>query len=708
MAHQSTRSRRMTVVILAVSMTVICAPNWNAPAPAMAWGFQTGPPRRPANGWVRIWWSWAHWWAARRFFIDPSDAKPRVLRASTKTTNALLHATEDHDAQVVAAAALALGRMEIKSATPRLIALTKDPRWTVRRTAWMALGLVGSAQAHRRILDVLKHPNLSEKDTEAWIVAVGLLKHPDKSLLLAMGKLLHAKGSVDINRLAAWCLRIHNPPGLVSLMQPILHQVKDPVLVESAILTLGENRSRADERLLGNIFMQTGAATHLPCVARLQYLFVRPFGGGYIQDPTFGSRLEALRCAAAIALGHYPPPTHGVSWSLQYLHMPYKQANVKMQGRHIAQYPFYDRAWRNGDGGADYGGEQRLGLIAMGKIGGSDEADILKQVLEGRYAIADMPEYNARLDPNRGFAALALGIYLNPQRGALFHKAIAPIGKKMQPNRPSGQTARPNHAPVRTIRPQGHEFVREQRRIIRLLHRIALDGSEPAELRGACALALGFSGLRQADAALRDIGSRIQSNQPLLASRVVLAMGLLHDPAALAAERHLLPPNSRALTARAIIDGGLKHPIPIIQLIAQRAAIEGLGRLGDKRAVPVLRGQFGRNIWVSRVVVEALRRCGDKSIEPLLVELLTKAPQPKIRAFAAECLGQLLDANAIPRLDALMQGVDFLAPDNIAPGFEGTVFGGMVNRFRYLVAPFVYQRLFAAVRSVGALGPEWW
>jgi hypothetical protein len=73
--------------------------------------------------WLTQWWSWVFWWEANREdFLQSPIASEDYKPASQSTIDALLDAlSEERAGPVQAAAALALGRMEERSAVPRLV-----------------------------------------------------------------------------------------------------------------------------------------------------------------------------------------------------------------------------------------------------------------------------------------------------------------------------------------------------------------------------------------------------------------------------------------------------------------------------------------------------------------------------------------------------------------------------------------------------------
>jgi serine/threonine protein kinase len=78
---------------------------------------------------------------------------------------------------------LALGRIEDRTATAKLVRLTSDPDASVRRAAWMALGLIGDEAAREKIESVLSKPNLDPDDAVAWAVSIGLLRDPGDDVI---------------------------------------------------------------------------------------------------------------------------------------------------------------------------------------------------------------------------------------------------------------------------------------------------------------------------------------------------------------------------------------------------------------------------------------------------------------------------------------------------------------------------------------------
>ncbi|MFA9480007.1 HEAT repeat domain-containing protein [Phycisphaerales bacterium AB-hyl4] len=630
------------------------------------------------NGWLENWWSWVHWWEANQLSkVEVPDiaASPEEWRADA--VRALLEATEAVDTRLVAEAALALGKVGAGEATARLIELTSHPNPEVRQVAWLGLGLLDDGAARGHMLD----PDLpsafnNEDDLGAWVVAVGLMTDPPDEVLQRLHQVMTTSRSVEAQRLAAWAIRIHNPPGTVELMEQVVRESGDAQLVSEAILAIGQNQDEANEQLLSDIYLDLGQANRIHSLPRLHRLHIRQVGGAYQTHGEYAPPIVGIRHAAAMALAFYDE-ADDYERSLARRNLLRSFSEVPQEQRDQlrgdpGRYPFYDRRWFHGtlvrqDRGAS---EVRFGLVSLGQIGGSSDVDLFMDVMAMRYTYEHLRRRERPLDPNRAMAAIGLGLLA--ERGV----ALAADDLAHRHDR----------------------AVREQRRPLQRLERYLNDRSETTEFRSACALALGLSKHPLANEILREAAGRVRPDEALLTGHIILALGMHRDPVVLQLASNM------GLTPVEEVDVDQLHEdvsgSTRVSVLAQRAAIMGVGLLGEEEAGPLLLSAFTRERYISQTVVRSLKWSGHYDITPGLIALLD-SDDAHLQQLAAWSLGELLEPARVSRLQRLMQDVNFTLPNyrsfSREGGYESSLRRrareGLVYRFRAYAAPYMHERL---------------
>lgn len=625
--------------------------------PAAGQGFG-GEPVYTGREWITEWYSWVHWWELNRGEMlsrrleqaGPADA------ATKDAVAALMKAMgDDKPAELRGAAALALGRMRARAAVPRLIEMAGDDEAKVRRAACMALGLIGDDDAKAALFDVGR---VRERDTVAWIVAVGLLEDPGGDALRALLKLVDQTRSPAVSRMAMWALRVHNPPGLARAARRVIARSKDPHLVSEAILALGRNPDADDHRLLADLYHDIGQANRTPAMMAA-YEAYRPTPG--IVQVTGGPLIVGIRTAPAIAMGHFEFPRDDRRGEVirDVLRRSYERVPDGERTR-----PFRtDSCWSHGYvGSLERGGlELRFGLIALGRIGYEQEAELLIDSLQNQHAyLARHPS-----NPSRGFAAMGLGLYVH--RTA----RVAP--------RPGDDVKR-------------SDIRRTVRRSIDALARVAGDRGEPDNLRAACVLALGMSGDANAAKAIREVLKRGDPDT-LITGYAVLALGMLHDRATLAVAAGALGETADDLDLDHLRGEGFGIDGEMPDLLARRAMVLGLGCLGDAAAIPTLRGQFSHDPYTAVEVIRALRRTGDGAIVSEMAALLDDPGRLDVALLAAWSLGALLGPDDYPRLHrALLLDCNLVFPLIVPPGdLAWWMESSPVHRYRCYTNEFLFK-----------------
>jgi HEAT repeat protein len=598
------------------------------------------------NEWLTTQWSWVTWWEANSYhYLQPAQPLKSEREGSTAARSALIATLQQaKDANVLAAAALALGRMQAKDASLAIIKLIKHESPLVRRNCWLALGLIADSIARKVILDVLDNPTLSPEDATAWIVAIGLMDKPDPKLLKALIPIIMQPNVLPVElagikanrnealiqaRMAMWALRIHNPSGVNGMARHVLDFTTDPMLYDQAIQTLA---TQPDELTVLNVF---NAIYHTRPIA-WRKLPKAPGLASQLWPGALESHNDLAAMRTSIALAYDNPAitynkrlTHLVTQVLSrtYGDVPTFKRDSKQPNTAPRVYKF--DTWRNHgddmrlDMPDTVGYALRFGLIPLGKLGdfelenGEDAADaqLLCDILLGRYT--QEAGYRAQ-DPSRGFAAMALGLYLR--------------------RLPSDSAA---------IR---HDKLRAMARYIdRLLARTAADADEPSNLRAACVLALALSRTNTAAADIKQVLSdSAAAPDPILAGYATLALGMLHDPMTLQLAKQAFTKTSQEVDVKRLQQTSAKPSDSLQGTLIQRAIVQGMACFGEPKANVLLYPRLMDNPFTSRQIITAIKWSGDMQITAGLLQLLENpGNNPQNAAFSAWALGELYDPDVV-------------------------------------------------------------
>ncbi|MFG0247787.1 MAG: HEAT repeat domain-containing protein, partial [Phycisphaeraceae bacterium JB051] len=570
--------------------------------------------------------------------------------------------------KVLAEVIWALGRMQSAAATPGIIALLDHKDATVRRNAWLSLGLIEDDVAVQRINDVLKKPNRKPEDAAAWTTAIGLMDEPDGALLKAMLPIIkqrNVSGKLTIlgknsfrneatfqARMAMWTLRIHNPPGVSQFAQKLMPFTTDPILFDEAIQTIAASpdetlilklfnpiyHSRLTDFLkMPRAFYIDGSAAHTPSLKN-------------VLDVDFPNALPSLRASAAFAYDNPAILKHSKNGRL--IHLVTRQLarsyalfitnpQAVQNGSPSINQTFKYDSWRGVREGPfnvysydDIGFALRFGLIPLGKLGDHDldaredpvDGRLLCDILLGKYVepahisnklnILGKPVcMDDKYDPSRSFAAIALGFYTR--------------------NRPS-ETSSIRHDKTKEI----------VKYIQRLLTRTAQNEDEPELLRSACALALGLGRNETANENLLDILK--QSPHPMVSAYAILALSMLGDQRAAILVHKAFEEEADQIDVEKIRAQSRFDDHDDYRTHIQRVLVQCLANLCMPQANRMLYPYLMRdNLYTSREIIRAIKWSGDKSIHTSLIQILEKPGQnaEKNASFCAWALGELYDSD---------------------------------------------------------------
>ncbi len=627
--------------------------------------------------WIDSQWSWITWWEANKHhYLKPANAKPLDTISKQQAQNALTKVlAQSKDVNLLSAATLALGRMQINEAVPQIKANLQHESMYVKRAAWLALALIGDESAIQTFHEAFTQPQpktpkktaktntfqLDFDQASAWIIGIGLMHQTDPQLLnlltkfaindqesvtQATGMTLHPLEALQLARLAMWAIRMHNPPGVNQLALRQLKRTIDPFIFDQAIQMLA---SRPDESLVLNLF--TPIYHNRPAqwreVPKALGVVLNQWPGPSVLDQD----IAAMRTSVAVAYDHLAIAQNArltklakrnLARTYNDVSLPRRPGNRNQPTEPTLKRLFKYDNWLNQ--GSDYdlptqdtvGYALRFGLIPLGKLGDSDldrneqpeDAKLLCDILLGSYARSSMSVINPNPvqvanplnDPSRGFAAVAMGLYL-----------------------------RRLPADNRNIR---NDQLRSQvRYMLRLLGRIAADAEEPSNLRAACLLGLGLSQSQTANATIMDVLGQMQSADPLVASFATLALGMLGDSKSFELAKKAFEKTADKPDLQRISQTGFNQSYSNAALISQVAIIDGIACMSNPKANMLLYPRLMDHPITSRRMIHAFKFAGitDTPVLPSLLKLLENpGKDARITTFSAWAIGELFDPNPIP------------------------------------------------------------
>jgi HEAT repeat protein len=585
---------------------------------------------------------WIQWWEANRDAVlgeiaqDSARAGPGIQPTTNpaqlrkRAATFLIDMLNSDRAALTAEAALALGRMEDASAREALIKLTSDSDGQTRRMAWLALGLLGGGKVEKLLVEA--RADESGDDAIARIIALGFMPSTEASTA-RLTDVIKTSRSPERTRLAVWAMharavapaaarpdvsatkpaaplpdRAAQADTLRTLMRWVIANKRSPAVAEEAMLALGEVGDEQDMRSLTAVARADPAARRLPAVAAA------------VGRDDFGQIIR-LRTAATLGAGKVGGKVRagmGVKRG-QDLLLPLPRLDPS--GKYW-QDPIYPSA----------------ALVAAAQAG-----DLLNplQVLNANTVPRPGESHNPPELVERGVAALAVGFFSRSDRAK---------------SDPSFDLA-------------------EHLRLAR----------EPRHLRSACALGLGLTGRPENAAALIEVAQQLAAGDDMVAGHIVLALALLgQTEPALDLAKAYLKTSASSIDVKRILGSNLDSTTKVRRQLderihltdaegwmGRRAAILGLAVLGDKRAGPLLIGQWGQDYYSSLEVARAMRSCGVYDVTDALLQLAAQKDKPHVAELAVTCLGELFDAHGPPRL-SLLTSCTFYAHRVMNTGPRGT------------------------------------
>lgn len=577
-----------------------------------------------------------NWTYQRQFTFDPTAKQPQRVRKQppaeqrAQVVKALLKATEHEFFEVRAASAMALGRMSELTARVALDRLTGDAHEPVRLSAYIAMGLLDSAKSEQHLL-AINDPSTNNKIAQLY--GLGLTsKLSDKSVQGLRATVRLQDKDTRIARTAMWGLRHHVFNENQVVTKDVLKETKDLRLGCETILALGQQKNPEAIASLSDILLATPVGQQLPAYAvldtteriakearaRLKRIEQRILNNGdkLPKQQTMLSHArrvyqERLRSSAAIALGHFDHPD--------------------------ARQALRDALTQRDDEFSDL--HKGMAIMSLGQIGDGQSAALLMEIAD--YHLPNRPNKiikgrEKRESPLRGYAALALGLYVRQHRNS--------------------------------IEKHDQRMIDD---VSVLLAETLNNRKDTQEMRAACALALGLAKRDKHLVPLQRVTKTLGANDDLLIGYIMMARGMLGD---------------RSLKEQAFRYLELERDKTTPEgILGRRAAVIGLGLLRDRAANDMLKRSWEANYYVVHETALAFAIAQEYSITPALLDMLAMSKKSLAKAFACESMGFLYTDKRPPRTCWFTNGGNYMMRDDAMRFYQMM---GNEFLFRYLVEVF--------------------
>lgn len=604
--------------------------------------------------------SWVDWWEINRdrhvqtLIREALKVRERNGTDREEAVRVLTDALS-RKATVAPSAAIALGRMGATEAVGDLIVVTqqKNPEPT-NLAGWLALGLMGGEGRGKFLL--AKLPTLDEVGTLGCITALGLMDEMPDGGAEALLKYIDPKQRVpEIRRMALWAINEHEAKKHRRLLYEILAGSREPYLVMEALEGLGKAGDVRDVETLVNYAGGGKSGKLVPFLGNALRAFEKTKDGNlglqkmlgqvasnFSKRETYSKLMENIRAAAARALGQIDGPADRkrVAEGLGALDHPSIQQSFLMGEK--AQFHFMLSLGLIGQRYAP----QTLGAVVNGEPTGEGHSwdtgfasrfdrDRMDDLASRRRPRPLVPQNAIHSGLHRCYAAISSGL--------LVHRI----------NELSGDARARNALESEAFGGRDLDTLRDE-----LLDNLLGPLRSPGEYsytRAACALGIGLSGDKRLIPHLVDVMGKLEKRDEAIFGYIALSLGMLGDKDLPLRLKGYLGPAKKALDVEGILKKGLKSEYTYEQRMSRRAAVMGLGALGDQAAAPLLIGEWGKDPWVSYEVARALGALKDRTISEDLSVLVYQRTNDLASEVAAWSLGDLYDAEYPSRLSRLQR-----------------------------------------------------
>ncbi len=556
--------------------------------------------------------TWVHWWEANRdtYLMQALKREGRAQRKVPadaeflkQAVDALIESTKLDDSEepgltrVRVASTMSLGKIGTDAAVDRLIELTADPQQTVRTAAWLAIGASGHDRAKQELLE--PSTTLKANDRSARAAALGLLNRGNTQAIDILKKELADAQVFDDQRVILQSLRLLHAPDLAKIGREVLRRTNSVNVASEAILGIGMDPKPDDAELM---------------LALLR-------GGSPVNSFAYSNNgLTSETCfAAAQVLDGYAG-----------------FITDNRLRRVLTKYVF--KTTPNGVGDY-YRGAALLSLIPLAE---REDEHVFEEALDGRTRVSDIDErtdarhelprereFRRLDDPIRGYAAIAMGMYLVRFTDELPQQQAVPVGYP-------------------------HEIERANRRFLNHLNRLLSNSHESPDLRAAAAMGLAFSGHPDAAEMIAKALQEADPDELMVIGYGTLAMALLGDERAAIPAGRYLKQLGKSRGAQRFNPDNATHDV-----LGLRAMALALGLVGGDQAASALSDAWATDPWLSLESAKALGWVEDDRLAESLIASLLENPKEPEAALAAMGLGELFESARPSRLARLSVGSNY-------------------------------------------------
>ena len=583
--------------------------------PTTITGYKVFPPNQ--NSWLNTYYSWHHWYESNqhRFYKLRNTFTPSPQwNANREQAAALLRELLDHpNDRIRADAALALGRIKDTQSINQLNALILqgNAHPVTKRNAYLALAMMD--QPPQEIAHPKNHkPKLDER--LAILFATALLPAPDNKDIQYAFSVMSEKTPQDLLA-ASWFMRHVTSRKSASLSAKILYAAKDPQVTADAVYNYAFFSIKSDQPVLYHILLgHVMTENPIPVITRIDQLFNRSNTNNDLPNQITNllrAQHASIKTAAAMGYRYQRDAKHYTDtarrqlrdlYNNQTIYIPYQKfssidddlnpppivgnttgsSKIKYTGGDLLwlhNYPYIENVFSAGY-------ELRFLLPSLAQMGEHADARIIRKILKMEDVYFAESFQHMFHDPNRGFAAMALALYLRRI------EAAESAGKYILNAELDKQLA------------------------TEIFRNIITNPDEPAQIRAACVTAMGISDNPAFTADLRKL-ARIERNRFVLActARSLALLGEGTPAAELAirlmeADPKLTPPAKPDYNLTSLENGQFRltySPLTPKSLLTARTLAEAILISGEQKYAPRLARFLHVDPYLDQRIIPALK-----------------------------------------------------------------------------------------------------